>query len=54
MQNLIKKLSSDYPELKITEGDRFQFTPPNTLFYATDTEHTDAEAKLLLLHELGH
>lgn len=54
MQNLIKKLSSDYPELKITEGDRFQFTPPNTLFYAKNTEYSDAEAQLLLLHELGH
>ena len=54
MQNLIKKLAKDYPDLNITEGSRFQFTPPSTLFYAADTEYSGAEAKLLFLHELGH
>ena len=54
MQKLIKKLSSGYPELTITEGSRFQFTPPNTLFYTLDSEYEPDEAKLLLLHELGH
>lgn len=51
MQNLIKKIASDYPELKLAQGKRFQFTPPNHLYYATDAgEHPE----LLLLHELGH
>ncbi len=54
MQNLVKKLTSDYPELAITPGDRFQFTPPNHLFYAENHPYSPAEAKLLLLHELGH
>lgn len=51
MQNLIKKIASDYPELELSEGARFQFTPPNYLYYTTDeAEHPE----LLLLHELGH
>jgi hypothetical protein len=54
MQKLIKKLSSDYPELTITEGSRFQFTLPSTLFYTLASEYEPDEAKLLLLHELGH
>ena len=54
MQSLIKKLAKDYPEITIEAGDRFQFTPPDYLFYATDTEYSDLEAQLLLLHELGH
>lgn len=54
MQNLIKKLAESFPELTISDGERFQFTPPNQLFYANNTEYTENEAKLLLLHELGH
>ena len=54
MQSLIKKLAKDYPEITIEAGDRFQFTPPDYLFYAADTEYSDLEAQLLLLHELGH
>ncbi len=54
MQNLIKKLAKAYPELEIKAGDRFQFTPPNRLFYAIDTDYSDPKARLLLLHELGH
>lgn len=51
MQNLIKKIASDHPELELAEGERFQFTPPNRLYYSAEpTEHGD----LLLLHELGH
>ena len=51
MQNLIKKIASDYPELEISEGKRFQFSPPNRLYYSSDGgERPD----LLLLHELGH
>ena len=54
MQKLISKLTKDFPELQIEAGERFQFTPPATLFYASKTDYSDAEAKLLLLHELGH
>lgn len=54
MQKLISKLTKDFPELQIEAGERFQFTPPATLFYALNTEYSDAEAQLLLLHELGH
>ena len=53
MQKLIKRLASDYPELTIKAGERFQFTPPSTLFYAADAPD-DADSQLLLLHELGH
>lgn len=54
MQKLISKLTKDFPDLQIEAGERFQFTPPATLFYTTETGYSDAEAKLLLLHELGH
>lgn len=54
MQNLIKQLTKDYPELQIQPGERFQFTPPNQLFFALNTEYDDRESSLLLLHELGH
>ena len=54
MQKLISKLAKAYPNLEIKAGDRFQFTPPATLFYAEKTEYANNEAKLLLLHELGH
>ncbi len=51
MQNLIKRIASDYPELKLSEGVRFQFSPPNHLYYSTKkADHPE----LLLLHELGH
>ena len=51
MQNLIKKIASDYPELEISADERFQFSPPNHLYYTT--EETE-QPELLLLHELGH
>jgi len=54
MQNLIKKIASDFPELQISRGDRFQFTPPNQLFYSEPAPYSASEQKLLLLHELGH
>lgn len=55
MQKLIKQLSKDYPDLQITAGERYQFSPPNHLYYVPDdADHSPAEAKLLLLHELGH
>ena len=54
MRNLISKLTKAHPDLEIKAGDRFQFTPPATLFYAEQTDYSDEEAKLLLLHELGH
>lgn len=51
MQNLIKRIASDYPELKLSESVRFQFSPPNHLYYSTEkADHPE----LLLLHELGH
>lgn len=51
MQKLIKKLAKDYPELEITEGERFRFSPPNHLYYdSAEADHPE----LLLLHELGH
>ena len=46
-KSLIAKIRADYPELNVTSGDRFKFTPPATLFY------TDGHP-LELLHELGH
>ena len=52
MQNLIKKLINDYPKLTITPGERFKFSPPDHLYYATEDD--SEESKLLLLHELGH
>ena len=54
MRNLISKLTKAHPDLEIKAGDRFQFTPPATLFYAEQADYSDEEAKLLLLHELGH
>lgn len=54
MQKLIKKLSSDYPELAIELGDRFQFSPPNHLYYPESAPYSSDEQQLLLLHELGH
>ena len=55
MQNLIKKLTKDFPDLKITSGARFQFSPPCQIFYPQNLkEHTNSQNKLLLLHELGH
>ena len=50
MQNLIKKIASDHPELQIEHGERFQFSPPNHLYYSD----ADEQPELLLLHELGH
>lgn len=47
LKTLVAKLRKDYPELTFKEGERFQFTPPSTVFYA------DGDS-LLLLHELGH
>lgn len=56
MQNLVKKLASDFPELTISAGDRFQFSPPSHLYYFQDyaANYSNQEAQLLLLHELGH
>lgn len=50
MQNLVKKIAKNFPELQILEGERFKFSPPNQLFYGDDDENPE----LLLLHELGH
>ena len=48
LKSLIAKLRADYPALVIKSGDRVKFTPPNKLFYASNTK------PLELLHELGH
>ena len=45
---LINKIQEKYPELIFLPGERFQFSPPNTIYYCED------EPPLLLLHELGH
>ncbi len=51
MQKLIKRIAKDYPELELAAGERFQFSPPNHLYYSDEpSEHPE----LLLLHELGH
>ena len=54
MQKLIPKLAKDYPELTIVADEQFRFSPPNHLFYATNSDYSNQESKLLLLHELGH
>ena len=54
MQNLIKQIANDHPELEITAGERFQFSPPNHLYYDANSDYSDSESSLLLLHELGH
>ena len=54
MQNLINQIKASYPPLSIKSGKRFQFSPPNQLFYTDKTDYSDKEAQLLLLHELGH
>lgn len=54
MQKLIKKLANDFPELTIAKGSRFQFSPPNHIFYPPKSPYPNAKNKLLLLHELGH
>ena len=46
-KNLIANIQSDYPELSILPGERFQFSPPHTIYYENDDP-------LLLLHEVGH
>lgn len=51
MQNLISKIANDHPELEIELGERFQFTPPNHLYYSDEPYECP---ELLLLHELGH
>ena len=45
---LINKIQQQYPELTLTPGERFQFSPPNTIYFC------DNQEPLLLLHELGH
>ena len=52
LKKLIAKISADYPELQLAPGERFQFSPPSTLYY--DPQSTEKRSDLLLLHELGH
>ena len=46
-KSLIAKIRVDYPELTLTEGERFKFSPPRTVYYTSGHP-------LELLHELGH
>ena len=48
LEKIATKIRADYPELQITQGERFRFSPPNHLYYQ-QTGHP-----LELLHELGH
>ena len=48
LNSLANKLRKDYPDLTITSGDCFRFSPPATVTYVTDG------TALELLHELGH
>ena len=50
MKSLIKKLEVDYPEFKFKVGEKFSFRYPRTITIGPD----EPNAKLLLLHELGH
>jgi len=52
LEKLVAKISTNHPELQLTPGERFQFSPPSTLYY--DPQSTEERADLLLLHELGH
>ena len=52
LKKLVAKISADYPKLQLAPGERFQFSPPSTLYY--DPNSTKKRADLLLLHELGH
>ena len=48
LKKLVAKISTDYPDIQLTPGNRFRFSPPNTINYRTDGY------PLELLHELGH
>ncbi|MBO4855719.1 hypothetical protein J5500_04950 [Candidatus Saccharibacteria bacterium] len=48
LKKLVTKISDDYPELQVKVGERFRFSPPNTIFYPRSGD------PLELLHELGH
>jgi hypothetical protein len=47
--SLLNKLRQDYPELTFTSAERYQFSPPATIYF--DASNPEP---LLLLHELGH
>jgi len=51
MPSLIQKLSSAYPAITFTEGERFAWIPDLQQVTYTPTE---PGAEALLLHELGH
>ena len=52
LKKLIAKITINHPELQLTPGERFQFSPPSTLYF--DPKSSEKRADLLLLHELGH
>ena len=47
--SLLNKLQQDYPELSFSSAERYQFSPPATIYF--DAANPEP---LLLLHELGH
>ena len=49
LTSLLNKLQQDYPELSFSSAERYQFSPPATIYF--DAANPEP---LLLLHELGH
>lgn len=52
LNNIIVRLTSDYPWLKWRMGSKFAFRPPRTI--VIEQGNLDNCSKLLLLHEVGH
>ncbi len=50
MDNLVKQIKQDNPDLVFKKGDKFAFRPPKTIFIGPK----EPKMELLLLHELGH
>lgn len=48
LNKLVARLRADYPNLSFQSGELTKFTPPRSIFYASDA------SPLELLHELGH
>lgn len=52
-KQLVKKLASDYPDMRFVSGNRFYWSPKDrTIYYAVNT--SDKAASWALLHELCH
>ena len=48
--DLLERVRGDYPGLVFRSGKKYAFRPPNTIIIGPP----EADASLLLLHELGH